>query len=571
MRVLLVSNPNVGKSVLFSHLTGARVLASNYPGTTVEITKGFLKLGDIRAEVIDAPGTYGLTPTNKAEEVALELLNQADVIVNVVDATNLERNLSLTVDLLQRVKKPFIVVLNMWDETKHKGIDIDIEKLKKLLGVKVIPTCGLTGQGVKELVEKIKTASPPKDLEKEKWSFIGKIIERVQKLSHRHHTIWDILEEVSVKPPWAYPIAVAIVILSFQVIRFVGEGLINYVFAPLFTNFYTPLIMKLSFFIRKSSFLHSILIGKLGGGEIDYSSAFGLLTTGLYVPIAMVLPYVFSFYLVLGVLEDWGYLPRLAILADRAFHKVGLHGYAIVPMVLGLGCNVPGALSTRLFEERREKFIAATLVSIAVPCMAQSAMVIGVLGRLGGQFVGIVFLILFLVWFILGIILNRFLKGESPEILVEIPPYRLPSLKALYKKLWIRLSWFFSEALPYVLLGVLFVNILYYLKIIDFLAVIFSPIMTRIWGLPDQAIGALIVGFLRKDVAVGMLRPLNLSVRQLIVGVTILTIYFPCVATFVVLLRELKIKDMLKSIAIMLSTALVVGGVVNFILSLLKI
>ncbi len=572
MKILLVGNPNVGKSVLFSRLTGARVIASNYPGTTVHFTKGYLRNFNIRAEIIDAPGTYTLSPTNKAEEVTLNLVEEADVIINVIDATNLERNLLLTMEIISKINKPMIIALNMWDETRHRGIEIDIRKLEEVIGVDVVAVCGLSGEGIRDLVSRIEKARRPR-LEvddKSRWVLIGKIVEESQRLYHHHHSLRDVLEEISIRPPWAYIIAVVMVFLSFQVVRFIGEGLINFIFDPFFQNIYKPLILRFSDILMSHNFLHSILIGDISG-EFDYAVAFGVLTTGLYVPFAMVLPYVFSFYLVLGLLEDWGYLPRLAVLSDRLFHKVGLHGYSVVPMVLGLGCNVPGALATRLFDERKEKFIVATLLAIAVPCMAQTSMIIGILGRFGGQFVAIVFFNLVVVWFILGRILNRFLKGQSPEILMEIPPYRMPSPIAMIKKMWIRLSAFFKEAVPYVLVGVLLVNILYYLKIIDFFAVLFSPVLKNVWGLPQRAIGALIVGFLRKDVAVGMLRPLNLTVRQLIVGSTVLAIYFPCVATFFVLVRELGLKDMFKSICIMVVTAIIVGGTVNMVLLLLGI
>jgi len=270
-------------------------------------------------------------------------------------------------------------------------------------------------------------------------------------------------------------------------------------------------------------------------------------------------------------LEDWGYLPRLAILSDRMFHRLGLHGYAIVPMILGLGCNVPGALATRLFEERREKFIAATLLAIAVPCMAQTAMIINLLGRFGGQYVILVLLVIFSLWLILGRLMHMFTKGISPEILIEIPPYRRPHLASVLKKVWFRVQWFLKEALPLVLLGVFIVNLLIFFKAIDFLANIFSPLITNLWGLPKEAIGALIVGFLRKDIAVGMLRPLDLSLRQLIVGATILAVYFPCAATFVVLLKELGVKDMLKSAAIMLIVAVLVGSSLNLALALIGV
>jgi ferrous iron transport protein B len=251
---------------------------------------------------------------------------------------------------------------------------------------------------------------------------------------------------------------------------------------------------------------------------------------------------------------------------DNLMHKVGLHGYSVISMILGLGCNVPGALSMRVLETRRERFIAATLMAIAVPCMAQIAVIIGLVGKRGGFALSVVFLTLFLIWVLLGLILNKVLKGNSPEILVEVPPYRFPQFKSLVKKVWMRAQGFLKEALPYVLLGVLGVNILYYLGIISYLSDLFSPIITKFWGLPKEAIGALLIGFLRKDVAVGMLGPLNLSDKQIIIGSVILAIYFPCVATFMVLIKELGVKDMAKSALIMIVVALAVGTLLNIIL-----
>ena len=566
-KILLMGNPNVGKSAVFSRLTGARVTISNYPGTTVEFTQGFLKIGDEKAMVIDVPGTYTLQPTSKAEEVAVEMLKDGDMVINIVDATNLERNLYLTLQLLER-DIPVIVALNICDDARHRGIEIDVKKLEQILGVPVIPTCGLTGKGIHQLITRLpETKNPNYQIrsDTQRWQEIGKIVEEVQKLHHRHHTLLETIEDLSIKPLSGIPIALAVIFASFQTIRLVGEGLISNVFEPLFENLWLPSMMKLSLFLGSKGFLHDILIGRLINGEIDFGLSFGLLTTGLFVPLAMVLPYILSFYFALGLLEDFGYLPRLAVLVDNIMHRLGLHGYVIVPMILGLGCNVPGALATRLLETRREKFIAATLMAIAIPCMAQIAMIVGLVGQRGGQFVAIVFLVLILLWVILGAILHRILKGESPELTLEVPPYRIPQVLAVIKKLWMRTEAFVISAVPYVLLGILIVNILYTLKIIDFLAKAFSPILTGLWGLPSEAISALLVGFLRKDVAISMLGPLNLTTKQLVIGSTILAIYFPCVATFIVLTKELGIKDMLRSALVMVSVALIVGGLLNLL------
>ncbi|MBU0533421.1 MAG: ferrous iron transporter B [Candidatus Omnitrophica bacterium] len=568
-KILLMGNPNVGKSAIFSRLTGAKVIISNYPGTTIEFTQGQMKIGDERPMVIDVPGTYSLEPTCNAEEVAVRMLNNCSgVIINIIDATNLERNLYLTLQLLEK-GIPMIVALNMWDDTKHKGIHIDVKKLEKKLGVPVIPTCGLTGEGINELVKRLPKAKVVKKqpLSKNKiWEKIGRIVAESQKLSHHHHTLLERLEDLSIKPLTGLPLAAGVIFCAFWLVRFIGENLINYIFNPLFYKLWLPLIVKLSNFLGAGTFLHNILIGSLINGKIDFGQSFGLLTTGFFVPIAMVLPYILSFYLILGFLEDFGYLPRLAVLVDNFMHHLGLHGYAIVPFILGLGCNVPGALAIRILEGRREKFIAATLMAIAIPCMAQIAMIIGLLGPRGGKYVAFVFLILFALLILKGLVLNKVLKGTSPELLLEIPPYRIPQALAVIKKLWMRLAAFLKEALPLVLLGVFLVNMLHYLGIMDFIAKLFAPVFTTLLGLPKEAISSLIVGFLRKDVAIGMLGPLNLTTKQLIIGSTILTIYFPCIATFVVLIRELGIKDMFKIAIIMITVALLVGTTLNLFL-----
>ncbi len=574
-RVLLLGNPNVGKSAIFSRLTGARVIASNYPGTTVELTEGILRAEGEEYEVIDVPGTYTLDPGTEAEKVAVRVLDdflrsepsQNTIVVNVIDSTNLERNLNLTLQLLRK-RIPVIIALNFWDKACHTGVSIDTEELEDILGIPVVTTCGVTGEGIKNLVESISRAKTSgfKFDDGERWSEIGNIVEKVQTLSHRHHTPLEAFGDFSVKPVSGIPIALVIVFISFQIIRFVGESLITYIMDPLFESVWAPLMMRLSAALGSGGIIHNILIGKLLDGQIDFGQSFGILTTGLYVPLAAVLPYILSFYFVLSVLEDSGYLPRLAVLVDNAMHKIGLHGYGIIPMVLGLGCNVPGALATRLMETKRERFLALTIMAIAVPCMAQTAMIMGLVGREGAYGLFIVFGTLFLVWLSLGLILNRFMKGRAPELFIEIPPYRLPYWGGLFKKLWMRLFWFIREAVPWVLIGVFSLNILYTLGVIEFVGGILSPVISGLFGLPPDAVAGLIVGFLRKDVAVGMLIPLGLTSKQLIIASVVLTMYFPCAATFAVMVKEFSVKDMIRSASIMVAATLVVGGLLNLIL-----
>ena len=681
MRILLMGNPNVGKSVVFSRLTGTQVITSNYPGTTVEFTKGVTRLrGGEKAEVIDVPGTYSLEPTCKAEEVAVSLLDgleDGDVVVNVVDATHLERNLHLTLELLER-GVPLVVALNLWDEARHEGISIDVKKLEDLLGVPVVPTVALTGAGIDLLLDRVaaeaarsggarlrdtawnaaesgaragagarvragagagtgpgagagagagtgaetltgtetrsgaeagaragagaetkaraeagtearvvggathvprryaSVAESPRRLlppatpartPDERWAEVGRITREVQAITHRHHSMRDILEDASMKPVTGFLMAAVVLSLSFAVIRFIGEGLIAYVFDPAFESLVRPLVMKLDAALGPAGFIHDMLIGHLVRGQVDFVESLGLLTTGLYVPIAMVLPYVLAFYIVLSVLEDVGYLPRLAVLLDNLMHALGMHGYAVVPMILGLGCNVPAVLATRVLESRREKFIAATMLSIGVPCMAQSAMIVGLVGRHGGSYLAYIYGTLFVLWLALGLVLNSVLPGQSPPLLIEIPPYRLPYFVGLVKKVWMRVRVFLADAVPYVLLGVLIVNLLHASGIMDVASRLLAPVLSGLLGLPPDAAVALLMGFLRKDVAVGMLGPLGLSARQLAVASVVLTAYFPCAATFVVLLRELGTADMAKAAGIMMVAALGAGAALNLVLS----
>jgi ferrous iron transport protein B len=314
--------------------------------------------------------------------------------------------------------------------------------------------------------------------------------------------------------------------------------------------------------IVPSGIIHDLLIGTTA----EITESFGLLTTGIYVPLAMVLPYVLSFYFILGIIEDVGYLPRLAVLVDTVMHRIGLHGSSIICMILGLGCNVPGVLSTRILETKRERFIAATLMAVSVPCMAQNAVIIGLVGAHGMVYVGLVYLTLFCVYIGVGRFLNKVMKGESPELFLEIPDYHLPHIPVLLKKTGMRVRGFIMEAIPFVLLGIFIINILYLLGIITSIADICAPFLERVLGLPRDAIVALMIGFLRKDVALGMLEPLNLLPQQLVVASTVLTLYFPCVATFIILLKELGVKDTAKSVAIMIVTAVGVGGLLRGIL-----
>jgi ferrous iron transport protein B len=563
-----MGNPNVGKSVVFSRLTGVHVMSSNYPGTTVGYTEGHMKVGDEMADVIDVPGTYTLDPTCEAEEVALHMLELGDVVVNVVDATNLERNLYLTLQLLER-EIPVVVALNLWDDTHHRGIHVDLDRIREILGVPVIPTVAVSGEGIKELVEAIPQAVPGGHAARsmdERWAAVGRIIASAQVVGHRHHTFLERLGDATVQPVPGALFAIGVLAGSFFLIRLVGESLISYVMDPLYNALWMPMVEKVSGALEGQGVLHALLVGRVSDGVIDPVESFGLLSSGVYVPLAMVLPYIVGFYLVLGLLEDMGYLPRLAVLLDSAMHRIGLHGYAIIPTLLGLGCNVPAVLATRILESQRERFIAATLVVVAVPCAALQAVIVGLVGDFGAKYVLLVYGTLLVVWLILGSILNKLMKGFSPELLIEIPRYRWPLVTPVLTKLWARVRGFLREALPIFFVAILVINLLYLGGVFDTLARFTAPVMTRLLGLPPDSVVALAVGFLRKDVALGLLAPLALTANQYVVASVVLAMFFPCVATFAVLVRELGARDTARSALVMLISALTAGGILNAIL-----
>lgn len=259
--------------------------------------------------------------------------------------------------------------------------------------------------------------------------------------------------------------------------------------------------------------------------------------------------------------------PRLAVVFDALLHRFGIHGYAIISTLLGFGCNVPGILATRVLESERERFIAATLISVGIPCVSIQAMLTSTLGPFGIRYIAAVYAILFLVWLLLGRIMNAALSGFSPELIVEIPPYRIPSFRAWMAKLWFRIKDFFIEATPLVLGGILLVNILDTVGILEGTGRVLAPLFTAVLGLPPATAAPIVMGMFRKDIAMGLLIPLGLSAHQMLVAVIVLSMTFPCIATFVVMWKELGLKRMLEVSVLMICAAATAGALLNLLLS----
>ncbi|MHC2994552.1 MAG: ferrous iron transporter B [Candidatus Atribacteria bacterium] len=397
----------------------------------------------------------------------------------------------------------------------------------------------------------------------ERWGLIEKISNKVVTFGKFKHTLKDALGELTVKPLTGIPIAIAVLHGFWSVFcSFAGTLFTDGFFVKLFDEHFLPWIQ--SIFPGKGGWFYYIFVGDpLADNCFE---AFGVLTSGLFVAIGVVLPAIFIFYLMMALLEDVGYMPRLAVLIDTIFHKIGLHGYAIVPSILALGCNVPAVTATRILETKKQRFMMMTLLAIFIPCGAQ----LGIMQEVIPESTGIVLLYLIFGYFIFGFILNKLTPGKSPEILIDVPSYQKPLWNNISRKLRMRLGGFLKTAVPFVLFGCAIVNILYLTGTIDWLAKTLTPLLTGWFGVPGETVGPLIAAFLRKDLAVAQLSAIEMSKYQMITSVVLVSIYFPCVATFVMLLKE-GWKNLLGSLAVLVTVIFLYGGLINLIWTLLGV
>lgn len=565
---LLAGNPNVGKSLIFSRLTGIGIISSNFPGTTVGLNYGQTQFNGESYDIIDIPGLYRLEEEWLIEGKKRNLFKELeyDFIVCVSDASHLERNLYFVLEILS-LKKPVILLLNKFDEAQRKGIQIDVKALAKMLGIPVIPTVASTGEGLKKLAEVAPKAAEcdeshsqlavPESAE-EKWHIIGNIIQKVQTVKHKHPSFWEHLQGWATTPVTGLPIALAVLIVSFFLIRLVGESIIDFV-DPFYEDYYVPFLQNL-FGPWKDSVPGMLLLGD--GGE----QYFGVLTDGLKIALVDVMSYVLAFYALLGFLGDLGYLPRLAVLLDGILHKIGLHGYGSLPIMLGFGCKVPAVMGIRVLETRRERIIALALILVLAPCISQTAMIISILSPYGLKYMLIVFGALFINGILAGTVLNKLMKGDTPELFMEIPSWQIPQWRPLLRKLWIRMKEYLGDALPLILVGILFVDLMQLSGVTDFVTKISRWPVEKLLGLPSETTPLLILGFLRKDVSIALLEPFNLPPQALVVACVFMAMYLPCVATFFVMLRESGWKDTFRVVALTLLLAFCSAGVLRMIL-----
>ncbi len=573
---LLAGNPNVGKSLLFSRLTGIGILSSNFPGTTVGLHHGNVQFNGVPYHIVDIPGLYRLEDrwlmNGKKRDLFKEL--EYDFVVCVADASHLERNLYFTLEMMS-LGKPVILLLNKFDEAQRKGIDIDVHKLSKMLGIPVVDVVATTGEGLKRfekavaklsfdnifvhtLLDEQGTPIPVPQAPEDKWHLIGRIIHRVQQITHKHASLTEKLQAWATHPVSGLFIALAVLIISFVIIRFVGETLINWL-DPLYEDYYFPFLEKIFAFCQNTPF-YNLLVGD---GGVQY---FGVFSDGLHIALVDVMPYVLAFYALLGFLGELGYLPRLAVLLDGLLHRIGLHGYGAIPIMLGLGCKVPAVMGVRVLETRRERIIALALLLILAPCISQTAMILSMLTPYGIKYLAWVFGALLINGLIAGTVLNKMLPGETPEIFMEIPSWSIPQWRPLGRKIWLRMKEYLADALPLILVGVLFVDLMQFTGLTDLFAKLFRYPVEYLLHLPAETTPLLLLGFLRKDVSIALLEPFHLPPEQLVVACVFMSMYLPCIATFVVMLRENGFKDTLRIMMLTLLLALLSATLLRFVL-----
>lgn len=565
MRVALMGQPNCGKSTLFNQVAGYKAETGNFTGTTVTFTESSVRVGGEVLELVDLPGTYTLAGTNQAERVASDYLlsENVDVIINVLDASHISQGLELTLELLA-MGLPVVVALNMMDEASRLGLKVDGPALQKRLGVPVLPLIASRGQGVRNLFLMALRLAKRDTLDASGYfkieentrtarHAVSRALEKEFVVRGEQHTNWrDRVDDILLHPLWGYVGLVLILYTFFQLVYAVGVAVEQPLTATLDVT--TQWVVYL---LGEGHFFTQITIGAL---------------QGIIAGIGIVLPYLVPFLLGLGLLEDIGYMSRVAFLMDALMHRIGLHGKAIVPFILGYGCNVPAVMSTRTLDDPKERFVASALATM-VPCAAILSVVFGLVAFYMGPAVALV-LYLFNIFVIAltGRILTAMIPEDTPGLILEIPPYRIPTFRTVVQKAWFRIKEFIVEAWPLLITGSVLLAIANFLDWSNAINLLARPI-TWILDLPTATGVPLIFGIFRKELSLVMLGQalgtMNFNTMltpvQMISFTVFVMFYIPCLSTLAALRRELGTRDMLTisalTIFIALVTALLARGV----------
>jgi ferrous iron transport protein B len=640
-KVILIGNPNVGKSVIFNYLTGKYVTVSNYPGTTVEVSTGTLPAHGKKLQVLDTPGVNSLIPMSEDEKVTRDILlkEPKSYLVQVIDTKNIRRGLLVSLQLLE-MGLPFLIVLNMWDEARSRGIEINTQLLSELLSAPILKTVATRKKGLEKIKDNLQ-AQPPSSIPINYPDVIETGISRITPLLpdasiskrslalmllsgdeslaewlHSHLSENDIKEiekihreiqthladsigylinqarlrkgdellsrvmgvsgeapksvasffgNLSIHRFWGVPILLFILWITYEFVGVFGaQTSVKFLEETLFGKWLLP---PITYFFQRFipiPFLQELFIGP-----------YGVITMALTYAIAIVLPIVGCFFLIFGLMEDSGYLPRLAVMTNQVFKKMGLNGKAVLPMVLGLGCDTMATMTTRILETEKDRTIVTLLLALGVPCSAQ-------LGVILGMFAGLPVLYLFVwIFMIAGIIIlvgylaSRVIPGEGSDFILEIPPLRIPLLSNVIVKTLARIEWYLKEAVPLFILGTLILFTLHKTKILTFLEWAATPLVVYFLGLPAKVTEAFIIGFLRRDYGAAGLFVLakggQLNSHQILISLVTITLFIPCIAQFIMMVKERGLKRALWIAAVIVPIAFGAGGMVNFLLKFLGV
>lgn len=634
--IAFVGNPNVGKSVIFNKLTGQYAVVSNYAGTTVDVTRGNITIGNEQYQVVDTPGTYSLMPLSEDEQVTRDLIikEKPNIIVQVCDMKNIERSLHLFCELAL-FKIPMVLVLNMRDEALQAGIRINIKKLTEILGVPITCCTATTGDGVDEILKFVPQATVsslsvdyknnkdileienalknkssiakalavyllsgdkdikqyvPQKLQEKVFKLVSdtvkneykmfaaqifhdnnetilNIVSEVKKIKHRKHTgFMEKLGNICLQPFWGTIIMLFIIFIMYEFIGvFVAGFIVDWIQTKVFEELINPFIANCFDYLGTGGFVNFI--------KDLFVGQYGIFTMAIPYAFAIIFPIVIAFFSFFGVLEDSGYLPRLSVILNRIFALLGLNGKAVLPMVLGLGCGTMAVLSSRILETKKERMIVVILLSLAIPCSAQLGIILAMLSSVSLKATIVWLLCILFSLFLIGKVLDFYVKGESTNFIIEIPKMRIPSIINILSKVKMRLVWYMKEVVPLFILATVGLFFMDKIHLLTTLERWFSPIVVKFLGLPIETTSTFIMGFLRRDYGASGIYTLAqdglLSGSQILVSAVVITLFVPCLAQSLMVIKEHGIKIASLVFVAITTYAILFGGALHFIATLI--
>lgn len=636
-RIILVGNPNVGKSVLFNALTGSYTAVSNYPGTSVEVLSGSASIKGESFKVLDTPGMYSLMPITEEERVSREILfkETADVVVHVIDARNIERMLPMTLQLIE-AGLPVILAVNIIDEAERLGMTINIPLLEQRLGIPVVGSAFARKRGFDELCLAITayddshrsdpfpyTVDLERDIDRVAFKLNGdyrissravallllqkdeEVFKRVAETEgvdfikvdteakaviferrsdlhltislerkricrnlldglivqdkSRHGSFGDKLSTLTMNPWTGVPLL--LLVLYFVLYEFVGGfgagTLVDLLEGELFEGWIIPWAEQAGETWLPWYWLQELVVGE-----------YGLVTLGVRYAVAIILPIVATFFLAFSMIEDSGYFPRLALLVDRVFKRFGMSGRAVIPIVLGLGCDTMAVMVTRTLETVRERIIATILLTLAIPCSAQLGVIMGLLSEVPGA-LAVWTGSIALLFVVIGLLAARLMPGEEAVFYMELPPLRLPQARNVLIKTFSRMHWYFLEIFPLFMIASVILWAGKMTGVLKGIIALLEPVMLLL-GLPVNTAAVFVLGFFRRDFGAAGLYDMQssglLSATQLTVAAVTLTLFVPCVAQFLMMKKERGWKVSLIIFVFVTVVAFVVGALLNQLL-----